>query len=293
MIGFSEQFATDPDPRLLELEDRMAQFYESDSDYTVFRKEMVTGHDGLWECVRADLRQRLETHPTCRVLEFGAGRTGFARALGDLRSRVHFVAQDITSQNQEFLKNEADTIHIGPLDTLRSRDPFDAIFSSYVVEHLTRPRAMLDRCISLLRPGGTLYIRCSRYDWPFRLSPSADHYGWGRRTGLAISLIASRMRTWLTGEPGFWVHLDPAILHLSWQHDRDAVHWASYGDMKAYCRGRYRLRPLTTETPRCGRACIRVHLRTMSFAVDKPLMSQVQGRVEATPLAVPAPLATG
>lgn len=292
MIGFKSHFATEPDPRLLELSDRMGEFYESITGYFAFNDEVVTGYDFLWEYIRTDLRRRLETHPTCRALEFGAGRTGFARSLGDLRSRVHFVAQDVTSQNQKFLEEEADTVHIGPLDTLGSKEPFDAIFSSYVVEHLTHPRATLDRCMSLLRPGGTLYICCPRYDWPFRLSPSADHYGWGKWTAIALSLMGSRVRTWMTGEPGFWVHLDPAIFHMGWQRDRDAVHWASYGDIKAYCRGKYRLRPLKMEVPRRLRAWIRIHLLSMAFAIDKPLASHVKGRVEMAPLAVPAPLTT-
>jgi SAM-dependent methyltransferase len=290
MLGFRDQFASDNDPRLQELSRRMSQFYESVDDYTVFKENVVTGHEGLWKFVRADLRQRLDTHSVCRALEFGAGRTGFARSLGDIRSKVHFVAQDITSQNQDFLIQEADSVHIGPLDTLPDSEPFDAIFSTYVFEHLTHPRDTLDRCMSLLRPGGTLFICCPRYDWPFRLSPSADHYGGPRWTGLALSLMASRFRTWLTGDPRFWVHLDPAILHLGWQRDRDAIHWASYGDIQAYAKGRYLLRPLSIEKPRKLRAWIRVHLLTMAFGIQKPLVEAVPAHPRLVPLAtLPSP----
>lgn len=290
MIGFRSKFAKEPDPRLNELAERMRAFYESVDEYTVFHDDVVTDYANFWRHVRQAIESRLAVSPTCRVLEFGAGRTGFARSLGDLRERVLFVTQDITSQNQDFLRDEADESHIGPLETMPKAEPFDVIFSTYVWEHLTTPKATLDLCMAKLRPGGNLLICCPRYDFPFRLSPSAGHYGPLRSLALALALIGSRAATWLTGTPRFWVHLDPAIFHLPWRRDRDAIHWASFGDIKAYARGRYLLRRLAMPASGHLRGWLRVRLLTMAFALEKPLEAPSGAPLRArVPAAIPSP----
>ncbi len=289
MIGFRSKFATEPDSRLTELAERMGAFYESIEDYTVFRGDVVTDYADFWDHIRQAIEARLAVASMCRVLEFGAGRTGFARSLGDLRERVIFVAQDITSQNEEFLRNEADEIHIGELEMMGGSEPFDVIFSTYVWEHLTQPRATLDRCVESLRPGGMLFVCCPRYEFPFRLSPSAGHYGRVSRLALALALMGSRVVTWLTGRPRFWVHLDPAIFHLPWRRDRDAVHWASFGDIRAYARGRYPLRWLRLPAPSNWRGWVRVRLLLMAFALEKPLEAGCELPLEqATPAPTPS-----
>lgn len=272
----------------MELAEPMRAFYESVSHYTAFREDAYTNYTSFWQFIHQAIEATLAVAPRCRVLEFGAGRTGFARSLGEMRDRVTFVAQDITSQNEEFLRSEADECHIGPMDTISGSEPYDIIFSTYVWEHLTEPKATLDRCLASLRPGGTLFICCPRYDFPFRLSPSAGHYRPLRWFALSLSLFGSRLATWLTGKPRFWVHLDPAIFHLPWRRDRDAIHWASFGDIKAYARGKCRVRWLPMPVPNNWRGWIRVHVLSMAFAVEKPL--EVHSEAPLEPLgAAPSP----
>lgn len=269
-MAFSNLFASEPDLRLNVLSEQMVSFYRTTSSYTVFQEAVVTDYCGFWQYLHEDIEERLLSQPSYRALEFGAGRSGFARSLGQRRDQVFYCAQDVTDQNQDFLNKEADNVHIGPLATIDEEGQFDAVFSTFVFEHVTNPRATLDKCLALLRPGGSLYIYCPRYDFPFRISPSAAHYSQFQRIAMALDLAIARLGTLLTRRPEFRVHLDPAIFHLDWCRDRDAIHWASYYDVMAYARGKGKLRKLRIPRAPHWRAWVSERLLTMAFSLKKP-----------------------
>ncbi len=222
---------------------RMDNFYATVPDYGDFRREH-SDHPGPWAHVAAALERRMAepgfTGP-CRVLELGAGRTGFG---GFLRSRfaprsVRFTAQDVTAQNADYLRAQADAVHLGPLASLPAGEgPFHAIFSTFVLEHVTDPAETLDLCLERLVPGGALLVFCPRYDMPFYLSPSAAHLGPLGRCALGFRVLAARLGTGLTGRPAFLIHHDPAIFHGPFDRDRDAVHWVSRLDLGAFFQAR-------------------------------------------------------
>src|SRR5437899_3352542 len=93
------------------LRERMDAFYASSVEYSAFQKP--SAHPQEWAHVQDAVRQRAGGPAACRVLEAGAGRTGFAAALGDLRSAVHFTAHDVTPFNADYLRAEADKVQIG------------------------------------------------------------------------------------------------------------------------------------------------------------------------------------
>jgi SAM-dependent methyltransferase len=175
-------------------------------------------------------------------LEIGAGRTGFAEYLRQRGVSAHFTAHDVTQRNQTYLREQADEIVIGPLPSIAG--VFDIIFSTFVLEHTTDPVAALETSWRLLKSGGKLFIFCPRYDAPFYLPPSADHYSGVARAGITIQLAVARLRTLVMREARFFVHTDPALFALPWKRDRDAVHWVSYFDLAIFFRNRGDLRKL-------------------------------------------------
>lgn len=211
-----------------ELRRKLDEFYSTTSTYESF--EAPSLKPDFWGPIVEDVRRHVAKGETCRILEFGAGRTAFPSFLGDLRSKVRFHAQDVATQNREFLSACADEAIIADLSTISG--PYDIAFSTFVWEHITNPRETLGHLFRLLVPGGRLYIACPRYDFPMYLSPSARHHSAGTRFSLGLRLMLRRLRVALGGSPDFLIHVDPCVLHRPWFRDADAIHWASLFDLR-------------------------------------------------------------
>ena len=225
------------DPRVKELRSRLDSFYTSTSEYRAFKK--VNSKPEYWGPVNDRVRTILDRKSSCSVLEFGAGITGYKNSLEEMRARVRFVVQDVTDQNEAQLKELADEVVIG--DVADIDETFDVIFSTFVFEHVTTPRATLEHLLGRLNPGGSLFIACPRYGIPFYTPPSARHYGFLRRLGIFLRMAQFRLKSFFSGKPAFLIHIDPSVFHGPWFRDSDAVHWPSYGDLKRALPKGYRL----------------------------------------------------
>jgi len=227
-------YLTTEDSRsVAELRQRLDAFYAATTEYSDFQVESNSKPE-IWTPIVGFIEQRLAEQKSCRVLEFGAGRTGFGRFLGRLRDRVKFEVQDVTPQNREYLAGEADAVHIG--DVAATTGPYDVIFSTFVWEHISNPRLTLDLLLRRLAPGGALFIACPRYDMPGYIPPSARHY----RVGARLRLVLWQTARWLglsSNQDRFLIHTDPALFHLPWFRDSDAVHWVSLRDFAAVPSG--------------------------------------------------------
>ena len=231
---------SDDNSSTAELRKRMDLFYQNTQDYSAF--QTVNELPVQWNYVRRAILSVLEKKPLCRVLEIGAGKSGFPGFVHDLKPSIHYTAQDVTRANEEHLLAVADTVHFHSIGQIGGE--FDVIFSTFVLEHITDPRQTLEKLFSSLSLGGKLFIFCPRYDFPFYLSHSADHYGTLRRLGIGLWLALARLWACLMRRPLFLVHTDPAIFHLPVYRDRDAVHWTSLWDLEAFFRGRGRIESL-------------------------------------------------
>jgi SAM-dependent methyltransferase len=224
---------TDEDsPEVKELRDRMDAFYATCPTYSAFQEP--TQKLDEWNHVKAAIAEIVAARGRCRVLEFGAGLSGFSDFLGELRRSVELTIQDVTPVNAAFLALRADHLHIGSI--MEISGGFDVIFSTFVLEHVSDPRATLEKLMGLLSPGGSLFVFCPRYDFPFYISHSADHYSRARRLLLGLRVICTRLWSLLARRPAFLIHLDPAMLHMEWRMDRDAIHWASLIDLRLFFR---------------------------------------------------------
>jgi 2-polyprenyl-3-methyl-5-hydroxy-6-metoxy-1,4-benzoquinol methylase len=234
-------FAQEGDTRVQDLRLRLEQFYAKEN-YPAFHEG--NNHVIFWKPLKDTVERHLSSRSGAtgklKVLELGAGRTTFADLLGPARREVDFHVQDITDRNLDYLKSQADEVHIQPLTSLKGS--YDLIFSTFVWEHLTNPRECLDHLLTLLTPGGSLMFIAPRYDFPFYVSPSCKHLSKLQRFSVSFWIMWKRLQTIITRKPLFLIHTDPAILHTPWFRDADAIHWVSAWDLKFYLGANYNLR---------------------------------------------------
>ena len=212
---------------------RLKYFYATTPDYDAF--QTPSNQTLLWAHLALAIRERLKvaSNRKLRGLEVGSGRSGlptYIKAQG-LQEHVELFAQDVTAQNAPWLEEHFDSVIIAGIESLRGE--FDAVIGSYVFEHITSPRRFLGTLVNLLAPGGCLLMTCPRYDLPFYLSRSADHLSPARRLATGCYLLWCRLLTIATGRAAWLVHRDPAVFHLPFHPDRDAVHWVSWFDIRA------------------------------------------------------------
>ncbi len=215
------------------------RFYQNSPDYGAF--VAPSDQSNCWRFVVEKVEAVIARKGSCRALEIGAGRTGFRQFC--TTRKLHFAVQDVTALNAEYLRTQADEVFIGDLQSVTGR--YDVIFSTFVFEHITNPRAALERAWTMVESGGALFVFCPRYDLPFYLPPSFDHRPVVMRWLTALFLFGRRVWTWLGGSPAFLIATDPSVFHREWARDRDAIHLVSLFDVAAFARGRGRLRRFT------------------------------------------------
>lgn len=223
-----------------ELRTRLDRFYAETKDYAAFYE--ASSQSDCWRFVVARIREIVARVGSCRVLEIGAGRSGFAAALGAVRPSVHYTAQDVTARNSEWLRANADAAYVGDVQGLR--EEFDVIFSTYVLEHVTDPKAVLLKSWALLRPNGSLFVFCPRYDLPLYVPRSLRHHSRRKRLWIALQLCLRRLETMLRRRAAFLIVAEPAAFTVPWRPDVDAVHLVSALDLRLLFTGKAEWRRL-------------------------------------------------
>jgi len=217
-------------PETARLRERLDAFYRSTGEYVAFGSR--SDQSPCWHAVLARIRERVAAGgPPLRVLEFGCGWSGFPGALGDLRGKVHLTLQDVTDRHRAKLAPEIDAFHHGDLATLDAT--FDVILSTYAWEHVSHPAATFRTLCRSLAPGGSLFLFAPRYDFPGYLPPSVRRAPCATRLAVHAWLPFARLRTRLTGVPGWWIHGEPAVFRGPFYPDADAIHWVSRADLVA------------------------------------------------------------
>lgn len=224
-----------------ELQHKLGRFYASIPDYTAFHSASDQGH--CWEHVARAITKLLQGAPErtgrrIEVLEVGAGRSGFGHWLVEegLRQRVHWTTQDVTARNRDWLAAHSDSVVLGEVPGIDAQESFDIIFSTYVLEHVPAPARHLDALARMLRPGGSLFIFCPRYDVPGYACPSSRHLDRPARLRLQLRAAGYRAMSLVRGIPAFLIQTDLAAFHGPFFTDADAVHWVSLIDLQLWAR---------------------------------------------------------
>ncbi|MCE0498076.1 MAG: class I SAM-dependent methyltransferase [Methylacidiphilales bacterium] len=211
-----------------ELEAGLIRYYNTTTDYPAFMT--VSEHASLWGEVTKAAREVIGRKGGCRILEVGAGRSGFGAYLRSQSSQgMHLTSQDITRTNVEFLQRHSDEVLHDNLDKLPGS--WDVIFHSYVYEHLCRPSRFITCLWQVLNSGGYLLIQSPRYDFPFYLPPSLSHLTARRRWEMRFYFLLRDLGSLLTGQRQFLLISDPAIFHQPFHRDRDAIHRVRRADL--------------------------------------------------------------
>jgi len=220
---------------LLQIKDRLDNFYGTVEDYSAFATPSNQTH--CWEHIAVRIRELVKSGLKVRILEIGAGKSGFGNYLVQegLRAHCFWTAQDVTQQNSAWLNTYADEVMFGDIDPGVVRDKYDIVFSTFVLEHVVDPVEHLNRLQAVLSPShGTLFIFCPRYDFPGYLTPSSRHLNAVVRLQFMASSCAARIKTLVFGRPAFLVQNDLAAFYLPFFTDADAVHWVSAIDLKKW-----------------------------------------------------------
>ena len=228
--------ATSCDAQILrQLKTKLDAFYSTVSDYSAFETPSEQVH--CWEHVVDKIRELTKNVGQVKVLEIGAGRSGFGHFLSDkgLRSACIWTVQDVTQQNAVWLEANADHVIFGDIESAAVEDSYHIVFSTFVLEHVVEPAFHLNTLAGLVKKEqGALFIFCPRYDFPGYLVPSSRHLSKLVRLQFMAYSLFSRIKTMMTGNPIFLIQTDLAAFHQPFFTDADAVHWASLFDLKCF-----------------------------------------------------------
>jgi SAM-dependent methyltransferase len=220
------------------LERRLFDFYASAEDYFA-QPETQEGsrfHKALLPLLRALAGER----GSLSLLEVGAGRSALPRWLRslDLGVPLHIAVQDVTPINEAHLRAAADEVLIGPLDRHGLASRFDLVLSTFVYEHVARPRQFLDQCLLALRPDGKLVLFSPKYVLPGYVPPSLRHLPLAQRHLATLRSSLRALWSRLSGRPAFLVVRCPAVFEGTWFRDADAVHLVHPIDARLHLRNR-------------------------------------------------------
>jgi len=103
---------------------------------------------------------------------------------------------------------------------------FDAVISTYALEHAVRPLHMLREMTRVVRPGGCVVLLGPSWDLPFwypnALLSKLDTPGW--LLSYSWKRLLGQLRGWLFGQLPFLMIEDPDALSRPFVHDSDAVY---------------------------------------------------------------------
>lgn len=190
------------------LNNRLNEFYENVPDYLAFLSPSM--QTDAWSIIFKNIGSPRPLKNK-RVLEVGAGRSGLSNWLisKNIRENYFLVSQDVTGQNEDYLKQYSDEVFIGNLLELKN-EKFDVIFSTYVLEHVTNPLEHLEYLWSILDVNGDIYIFCPRYDFPGYFPPSTRHLKFFQKFKIFFIHIWNRLRTFFYRKPAFLIQTDLA-----------------------------------------------------------------------------------
>lgn len=178
------------------------------------------------ECVESPIRQRATSFvPTgSSVLDVACGTAANSAWLKD---RCHYVGIDLSIKALQQPLHRSLRLACADAGRLPFRkESFDAVMSSYVLEHTVEPVETLREMCRVVRPGGAIVLVGPAWDFPFWYpnslrSKSGDSL-W--RLRYTYRRFCGQLLGWWFGRLPFASVDDPDAFHSDFIYDADAVY---------------------------------------------------------------------
>jgi len=203
----------------------IAMYRETPADHMDYRFE----ENGAWSLARTQLLARFAKVPAPTVLDVGCHTGGFLAGLPD-SWRKHGI--ESAHEPIRIAHERHGVTMIG--ERLESIDPvweqrFDAVTLFDVVEHLTNPRAGIERAARMLKPGGVLLLSSADFDaWTWRWLGSSH---WYLQTPQHLGVISRRFLERVGRDRKMKLARFDAIPHrhaarrLRWREAIEVIYW--------------------------------------------------------------------
>ncbi len=158
------------------------------------------------------------------VVDLGSGTAANYAWLG---SRCRYFGVDISVTALKNLLKPGLRGSCADLEDLPFGDgTFDAVISTFVLEHTVAPQRTLQEILRVVRPGGRIILLGPAWDFPFwypnSLRTKAGSRWW--RTKFAVKRWFGQFVGWSFGSLPFHIVDDPDAFHTEFIYDADAVY---------------------------------------------------------------------
>lgn len=159
-----------------------------------------------------------------RILDVACGSAANAQWL---KPRGTYFGSDISQGGLRRVQQPDLLLTCADAEALPFADAsFDAVISTFALEHAVRPVRMLREMSRVVRPGGRVVLLGPSWDLPFwypnALLSKVGMPGW--RLSYTWKRFLGQLRGWLFGRLPFLIIDDPDALSRPFVHDADAVY---------------------------------------------------------------------
>ena len=231
---------------LAELRHAMLRFYYSDGSYY----ERAASSDKARFYAEVVSATGLSHKKGAAVLELGVGTPSFPAYCPARGIVIDYECQDVVPWTRnacrpvDLVPKEA--FHHGDFLELRFGRRYELVFSTFMWEHVVRPKRFAEKIQDLVSPGGYAVFINPKYDFPLYVNPAMRHFPFHKI--LAFKLKTSVAVLVGPGRPQFNMIGTPRCLVESYERDYDGVHNVLERDLDLTFSGwrKIRLRPKLT-----------------------------------------------